>query len=591
MIANRARTTLTRAGPHGGQSESRGKGGTMQISRDVTHGGCARAMRKGALAGLLVVACAAQPGWAESIFRSDLSGGERVLITPELRLVTDIHVATARNELYWADSLLKQTLRRSTLTGGQVTTIIEEGILPRFGNAFALAPDFASNELYWTEGGSPGAFRILRSDLEGANAVTLVEGVESLGIALDLSAAKLYYTELLPGSGRIRRANLDGTSLETVDEGLVGAVSHIELDLARGHMYVVEQCCERIRRANLDGSATIFPLTGVQNVRGMALDLANDHIYFSQQDASFNGSIWRANLDGTGLVEILSATGQIRAIAVDPAANALFFSAEGLDNLLPTSLVAAVLPSSRSVQVGQLASAFATLINAGSTAARGCSIAPAQSLPADFDYQTTDPASNVPTGNPNTPVDIPAGASQSFYVALTPTQPIAPTDVAFVFACDNAQRAAAQPGVNVLTLSAEATPVADVIVLALTPSNDGVVRVPGAGASAAFATATVNVGVAADLTVTADTAGESLGLTLALCQTDSSGTCINPLVPTTDPLPVVLEANATPTFSVFVTAPAAVPFDPVSNRINVRFTDAGGTSRGSASVAVTTASD
>ena len=41
------------------------------------------------------------------------------------------------------------------------------------------------------------------------------------------------------------------------------------------------------------------------------------------------------------------------------------------------SLVASVLPTSRSVEVGSTASAFATILNTGSETATDCSIAPA----------------------------------------------------------------------------------------------------------------------------------------------------------------------------------------------------------------------
>ncbi|MDE2180253.1 MAG: S8 family serine peptidase, partial [candidate division NC10 bacterium] len=101
------------------------------------------------------------------------------------------------------------------------------------------------------------------------------------------------------------------------------------------------------------------------------------------------------------------------------------------------TLAAAVLPASRSVQVGAPATALATIINLGPGLATGCGLTPAMSLPATFSYQTTDPSTNALTGSPNTPVDIAPSAAQSFVFALTPTSPIAPTDVPLSFACTN----------------------------------------------------------------------------------------------------------------------------------------------------------
>ena len=48
-----------------------------------------------------------------------------------------------------------------------------------------------------------------------------------------------------------------------------------------------------------------------------------------------------------------------------------------------------------------------------------------------------------------------------------------------------------------------------------------------------------------------------------------------------------INANATPTFAVFVQGSGNVPFDPAANRIFVRFSS-GGVTRGSTSVAVRT---
>src|SRR5206468_3397012 len=95
----------------------------------------------------------------------------------------------------------------------------------------------------------------------------------------------------------------------------------------------------------------------------------------------------------------------------------------------PPALVAAVLPGSRSVQVGSTATAFATVINAGLNAGLGCRIAPQANLTATFLYQTTDPATNALVGTANTAVNIPAGALQTFLIAFTPSGPFDPIDV------------------------------------------------------------------------------------------------------------------------------------------------------------------
>ena len=88
-----------------------------------------------------------------------------------------------------------------------------------------------------------------------------------------------------------------------------------------------------------------------------------------------------------------------------------FTAANAAPTLAAPTLAAAVLPSSRSVQVGASATAFATIINTGTTPGLGCSIAPSPPIAGmTFSYQITDASTNVPTGTPNTPVDIPPSA-------------------------------------------------------------------------------------------------------------------------------------------------------------------------------------
>jgi hypothetical protein len=279
---------------------------------------------------------------------------------------------------------------------------------------------------------------------------------------------------------------------------------------------------------------------------------------------------------------------QITTTGVVTLVGGLDHVAKGLAfvNAPVTSLVAAVLPSSRSVQVGTTATAFAALINAGSDTAIACALRLITSLPATFTYQTTDPATNQVIGSPNTPVNVGAGATQSFVFALTPSAPIAPTDVQLSFDCANSDPAPINTGLNMLLLSASATPVPDVVALAATLTNDGIVNIPGATGTGAFAVATVNVGVNGSITASADTGSATLPVNIFLCQTDpATGQCISAI---DSSVTTTINANATPTFAVFVQGSGAVPFDPATNRIFVRFKDSGNVTRGSTSVAVRT---
>jgi virginiamycin B lyase len=259
------------------------------------------------------------------------------------------------------------------------------------------------------------------------------------------------------------------------------------------------------------------------------------------------------------------------------------FTANSVGNL---TLVAAVLPTSRSVQLGATPTAFATIINAGPDNGSTCTIAPATGIPASFVFQTTDPTTNAVTGTANTPVNIAAGQPQSFVIAFTPTAAFPPTNVAFAFTCANAPSpAATMIGVDTLNLSASTTPVPDVVALAAS-GDPGFVDIPGATGTGVLAVATVNLGIDATITAAANTGAANLPVTLAICQTNpASGACLAAPAPsaTTD-----IQPNATPTFGIFVTGSAAVANLPGVNRVFVTFTDSAGTLRGETSVAVRT---
>jgi hypothetical protein len=248
------------------------------------------------------------------------------------------------------------------------------------------------------------------------------------------------------------------------------------------------------------------------------------------------------------------------------------------------TIAAALLPTSRSVQAPSgVASAFATIINVSQSAAVQCRLSPRTTVPGTFIYQTTN-AANQLVGTPNTPVDVAPSGSQNFFFAFTPSGAFGPADVQINFVCDQSA-AAIVTGLTTLRLVAATSPVPDVIALAATVGNTGIVDVPGNGTlTGAFSVATANVGEAGTLTVSADTGGATVPVTLSVCQTDAQGACI------AGPLPSVtlsIPNGATPTFAVFASGQGVpIAFDPASTRIFLRVNDAGGIERGSTSVAV-----
>ena len=320
------------------------------------------------------------------------------------------------------------------------------------------------------------------------------------------------------------------------------------------------------------------------NLYRFRLNLARDGFLFTNPNL---GDLVADN--NTELQEVILGTGfsgiTDLKIGPDGLLYVLSFSLGKIFVVSRPSLVAAVLPSSRSVQVGTTATAFATIINTSSATATACGLALLTSLPATFSYQTTNPATNQVTGSPNTPVNIAAGATQSYVFALIPSAPIAPTDVQLGFDCTNINPASIIPGLNTLLFSASNTPVPDIVALVATLTNDGIVNVPGANGTGVFAVATVNVGSSGSITASADTGSATLPVSISLCQTNpATGQCISAIGPT---VTTTINANATPTFGIFVQGKGNVPFDPAANRIFVRFR-AGNVTRGSTSVAVRT---
>jgi len=254
-----------------------------------------------------------------------------------------------------------------------------------------------------------------------------------------------------------------------------------------------------------------------------------------------------------------------------------------------SSIVTAVTPVARAVQVGATATIFATVINVGTNLAVQCSVALPPSVAATFSYQTRDRTTGA-LGPVNVSVNVPAGARQDFLLAFTPTAGFT-INIAPVFDCINTPPATVSVGLNTLLLTAVlgARP-ADLISTAVTATNDGIMNVPLGGTGFA-ALAAINIGAGVNLQARLDAnaiggSGGTLAGELTLCQTNpTTGECLAPPSAVVD-FPAA--PSAIVTFTAFLKNDgSAIPFDPARKRMFVHFYQ-GATPVGSASVAVRT---
>ncbi len=234
-------------------------------------------------------------------------------------------------------------------------------------------------------------------------------------------------------------------------------------------------------------------------------------------------------------------------------------------------LFGAISPASRSVQIGQEATAFATIINSSATTATNCKIAQAGPSIGAFTFQATDPVTNNPVGSKNIAVDIPAGGSQSFMFSIAPGSPMNGVSLPLSFSCDGFADAPVFAGVNTLTLSASAQAVPDVIAITATQNADQIVDIAGMGRFAAYSAAAVNIGANGDFEIEAQYTGNNGPVTVLLCETDpASGGCLG--APAAKVQSSILSGDVA-TFAVFALRDGEVNFDPANNRIRLRFTD------------------
>jgi hypothetical protein len=548
------------------------------------------------------------------------------------------NAAWSQEELFVANRTSNSvTVYSRTATGSASPLRTLEGAATGLSSPQAVALDTAANELYVvnslpasitvyprTASGDVAPLRIIAgpaTGLQSPEAIT-VDLVHNELVVANFDSITVYSRTASGNAAPLRTLQGVTTGLNDPESVIVDLI-HDELIVTNAGNNTIT-VYPRVAAGNQAPLRTLVGLaTGLANPQGAALDLVrnelsvgnagNNSITVYARTASGNAPPVRT-IQGptTGLVlpsglvldlvndELIAVSSGDHSVVIFPrtavgdaapkrtisgAATGLTGPGLAAISTIPP-LFGAVLPVSRSVQVGTSATAFGTIINAGTASVQECAPIPVDALPPlplTYSFQTTD-AQNQLTGAPNTPAIIGPSGSQNYLFAFTPTAPFAPTSVPIAFVCDGTNPAAITQNLTTLLLGASTNPGPDLIALAATPSQNGVVTILGVPGAGAFAVATVNLGTAAVITVNAET-GTILPLTLLVCQTvPVTGACVDPPAPF---VTLSIAGGDSPTFGIFLSASGPVPFNPSVNRIVVGFRE-GGVLRGATSVAVQT---
>jgi hypothetical protein len=276
------------------------------------------------------------------VFSANPDGSDlKVIVSEGRRLPDGIVVDADAGHLYWTNmgnpTANDGSIERANLDGKNIIHIVPPGgtFTPK-----QLQLDEKNRELYWCD---REGMRVMRANLDGCNIETLIDTSEGdarpgkdvkkwcVGIALDVEAGKLYWTQKGPenaGEGRIFRANLEipkGQSaanrkdIELLYEGLPEPID-LELDLTNRMLYWTDRGDpprgNTVNRAPMDpaqGNGKKEPVIIFDHLMegiGIALDLKGGRMFMTD----LGGSVYSANLDGSNKKTVLAAEGNLTGI-------------------------------------------------------------------------------------------------------------------------------------------------------------------------------------------------------------------------------------------------------------------------------------
>lgn len=241
------------------------------------------------------------------IWKMNSDGTDSVMIISNARTPDGIAVDQDDGWLYWTNMGSKTgssdngSISCSDADGDNVVDLVPLGgtFTPK---QITFVEDVDSDYIYWSDREGK---RVMRAKVDGCNNLgvdVLVDNRDRgneynpVGIAVDLDGGYFYWTQ--KDSGEVLRAPLDSNfpisdGVKEVIYSNIDEPIDLDLDVENSHIYWTTRGDNRVYRGQLDGSAEITLIgEGATDLIGVALDLENDEIYFSDM----GGTLYRDSL-------------------------------------------------------------------------------------------------------------------------------------------------------------------------------------------------------------------------------------------------------------------------------------------------------
>jgi len=200
-----------------------------------------------------------------------------------------IKVDQVNEMVYWVNSS-GDLLLRTDFSRTQIDTLLSDLDRPS-----QVEVDPYNEKVYVADSGLD---QIISLDLDGENVQVVHEetSFNPMALFVDPDDQRLYFSRQSGIIGVIDLLTAEITTITTV----AGGPTEIEVDIEMGKIYFVNQILNNssVQRCNLDGTdlETLYE-DGIM-IYGLAVDFANEIIYWTDWGGDFPKFLWKSDLDG-----------------------------------------------------------------------------------------------------------------------------------------------------------------------------------------------------------------------------------------------------------------------------------------------------